>query len=211
MLDNDELGCCVIASMMHTAMQLNANAGRPLPVPSNDDVVAAYSAIGGYVAGDPSTDNGASILDALKYWRNSGIAMGGHNHKIGAFVKINIAEAGELETALWLFGSVVSGFQLPIAAQGASAWSGVPADLSGSWAPGTWGGHCVCQADFTRQQPLDVFATVTWGELMLTGRDFINAYCDEAYVVLSDDWLNDEGQCAAGLDKAALLVDLQKL
>src|ERR1035437_2503024 len=58
MLCNDSLGCCVIAGMMHLAMQQRASAVLPVVFPSDADVIAAYSAIGGYVPGDPSTDNG---------------------------------------------------------------------------------------------------------------------------------------------------------
>ena len=41
MLCNDRLGCCVIAGMMHLAMQQRAFAGLPVVVPSDADVIAA--------------------------------------------------------------------------------------------------------------------------------------------------------------------------
>src|ERR1700690_965513 len=88
MLLNDKLGCCVIAGVMHLAMQQRAAAGLPVAVPSDDDVIAMYSAIGGYVPGDPATDCGCSMLDALNYWRQEGLTFGGTTHKIRAFAAV---------------------------------------------------------------------------------------------------------------------------
>jgi len=211
MLANDELGCCVVAAMMHTAMQQSANDGRLLPMPTRDEVVAAYSAISGYIPGRPETDIGCNLLAALKYWRNTGLTIAGQSHKIGAFVKVSVQRPDEFAAALWLFGSVVTGFWLPTAAQGRKSWTGAPTRIKGDWKPGTWGGHAVCQADVERRAPLDLYQTVTWGALMPTDQRFLQLYCDEAYVVLADDWLGEDGLCPAGFDKSTLLADLAAL
>ena len=208
MLLNDTLGCCVPAEMFHTVMQHAANAGHPMPVPSDAEVISLYSAIGGYVPGDPSTDNGCDMLTALNYWRNTGITINGVVHKIGAFAQINLADPDEINAALWIFGSTFDGVNLPAAMQNSNFWGNIPSDLSGDWEPGSWGGHCVGQADATLDPNLDLYQTVTWGGLMATDATFMKAYCDEAYVVISQDWLADNGQCPAGFDIAALTDDL---
>jgi hypothetical protein len=73
MMANDVLGDCTCASAGHIIMLHTAARGAPVKV-ADEDVIAAYSAIGGYKPGDPSTDNGAVELDALNYWRKTGIA-----------------------------------------------------------------------------------------------------------------------------------------
>ncbi|HTV95837.1 MAG TPA: hypothetical protein VME42_07525 [Steroidobacteraceae bacterium] len=53
---NDTLGDCVIAGMAHVAGVLTAGAtGKPF-IYSNAQIIALYSAIGGYVPDDPATD-----------------------------------------------------------------------------------------------------------------------------------------------------------
>jgi hypothetical protein len=67
MLYNDALGCCVVSMMYHTLMQMSYNDGRVLPIPTQQEFISVYSDIGGYVSGDPSTDNGCNMADAMKY------------------------------------------------------------------------------------------------------------------------------------------------
>ena len=43
------------------------------------------------------------------------------------------------------------------------------------------------------------------------GWDFYNAYADESYAVLSQDFIDKVGTNPAGFDLAALEVDLKKL
>jgi hypothetical protein len=228
MLLNNLLGCCVPAGIFHLFMQMAANAGRPMPAPSDADVIALYSAIGGYVLGDPSTDNGCDMLTALNYARNTGISVGGVIHKVGAFVEINLADPDEFAAATWLFGGTFNAANMPAAVQGASSWCNVPANLSGDWEPGSWGGHCFDTADATlltiaaktrgfwaclkqlfKAQPDGTqYDMVTWGALIPTDTSFIRAFCDECYAVIAADWLEDNGKCPAGFDVATLTDDL---
>jgi hypothetical protein len=119
MLLNDQLGDCVIAGMMHLAMGWQANAGTTPSAPSDAEVVAAYSAIGGYNSADPSTDRGCNMLDALNYWRSTGISIAAQNSRIAAFAEVNLANDAEVKAALWLFGGLLTGFQMPESAQNA--------------------------------------------------------------------------------------------
>ena len=54
---NDILGDCTAAGAFHIAGTMLANADQPVPF-TDDDVVAFYSAVSGYVPGDETTDNG---------------------------------------------------------------------------------------------------------------------------------------------------------
>jgi len=208
MLMNDQLGCCVISGMMHLTMGWRANAGAAISVPTDDEVIAAYSAIGGYVPGDPSTDQGCNMLDALKYWRNAGIAVGGEASRIAAFAEVNLADDAEVKAALWLFGGLFTGFSMPASAENADSWVVPACGLHGQGKPGSWGGHC---APLAAEDASGVYRALTWGEWMPASHDFVADYCEEAYVVLSPAWLEQNGKAPSGFDLAALQADLAAL
>jgi hypothetical protein len=207
MLSNDKLGCCVIAGMMHLAMQQRGAAGLPVAVPSDAEVIAAYSAIGGYVPGDPSTDCGCNMLDALNYWRQSGLVFGGVTHKITAFAAVRLHQPAELASALWLFGGTLDGYALPASVQGQVAWKAPHGRLRGRTAPGSWGGHCV-DDPYDKSGSLEV---VSWGAKIPVDAGFRDAYCDESYVVLTPEWIEANGSSPCGFKRDALLADLAAL
>jgi hypothetical protein len=99
---NDTLGDCVIAGMAHLVGVLTGNAGSKPFVYNNGQIVALYSAIGGYVPGNPATDQGCDEQTALNYWENNG-APAGSPHKIAGWLAVNGADPNEYRTALWLF------------------------------------------------------------------------------------------------------------
>ncbi len=68
---NDQLGCCVEAAAAHMIQQWNFYAGHPAK-PTDQDVLSAYEAVGGYVPGDPNSDNGTDMLAFLNWWRQTG-------------------------------------------------------------------------------------------------------------------------------------------
>ena len=207
MLSNDKLGCCVIAGMMHLAMQQRGAAGLPVVVPSDDDVIAAYSAIGGYVPGDPGTDCGCNLLDALNYWRQQGLTFGGVNHRITAFAAVKLHDPAELASALWLFGGTLDGYALPASVQGQSAWKAPHGKLRGRTAPGSWGGHCV-EDPYDKGGSLEV---ISWGGEIPVYYGFRDAYCDESYVVFTPEWIDANGNSPCGFKRDALLADLAVL
>jgi len=52
---------------------------------------------------------------------------------------------------------------------------------------------------------------VTWGALKQMTWGFWQAYCDEAYALLSPDWLKANDVAASGFDLAQLNADLNAL
>jgi hypothetical protein len=208
MLLNDQLGDCVIAGMMHLSMGWQANAGQTPTTPSNGEVVAAYSAIGGYNPSDPSTDQGCNMLDALNYWRNTGLSIGGQKNQIAAFAEVDLSNDAEVKTALWLFGGLFTGFEMPKSAQDAKSWSVPASGPHGRGKPGSWGGHC---APLAAEDGTGGFQAITWGALMPATQDFVADYCEEAYAVLSAAWIAKNGQAPCGFDLAALQGDLAAL
>jgi hypothetical protein len=207
MLANDKLGCCVIAGMMHLAMQQRAAAGLPVAVPSDGEVIAAYAAIGGYVEGDAATDGGCNLLDALNYWRQQGLTFGGVTHKIAAFAAVRLHDPAQLASAMWLFGGTLDGYALPASVDGASAWKAPTGKLHGRTAPGSWGGHCV-ESPYDKGGALEV---ITWGAKMPVDAGFRDAYCDESYVVFTPEWIDANGNSPCGFKRDALVADLAAL
>ena len=70
--------------------------------------------------------------------------------------------------------------------------------------PGSWGGHAV---DVVRYDAAGL-TIVTWGRLKGMTWSFWDRYCDEAYCILSRDFL-DGGRAPNGFDLDALRADLQ--
>lgn len=203
---NDQLGDCAIASPGHAIMAMSSNSlGKP-DVVTDAEVVAAYSAITGYVPGNPSTDNGTVMLDMLKYWQQVGIA----NNKTAAYVSIDPKDPAQIRAGIHLFGGVQFGVQLPKAAQAqvdaGQPWTGPidPRQARGQWAPGSWGGHAIPGLKYDDK---GVYV-VTWGKIQLMTWTFIADYADEAYVVVDPEWFAPDGVSPSGIDLWTLWNDL---
>jgi hypothetical protein len=82
-----------------------------------------------------------------------------------------------------------------------------PGGPVGNAAPNPNNGHCIPAVGYDADQ----LWIVTWGELKSMGWDFYNAYADEAYAVLSQDFIDNSGVAPAGLDLQTLKADLAEL
>lgn len=207
MMMNDQIGCCAIAAPAHMVMQWTANTNGII-VPTDEQVVQEYSAVSGY---DPQTgdnDNGCNMLDVLKRWRNVGL----FGHKILAFVQINQHNHVECMQAQYLFGGLYIGIMMPEIAQdqvdAGQPWHVGGHPLTGKFAPGGWGGHAVNNARYGAFG-LDV---CTWGDLQPMAWDFHDAYVDEVFGVVSEDWIDKQhNKAPSGFDLNTLLADLKAL
>ncbi|MGB6483277.1 MAG: hypothetical protein WBE86_07295 [Candidatus Acidiferrales bacterium] len=204
MMANDTLGDCTCAAAGHMIECWTANIGDAF-TPTNAQIIAAYSAIGNYVPGDPATDNGAVELDVLNYWRQQGIA----GHKIDAYASLDPHDQECAKQVISLFGGVYIGLALPLSAQQQDVWD-VPSlwsRLRGQSAPGSWGGHAVPVLAYDS----DGLTCITWGAKKRMTWAFFAQYCDEAYAPLSHDWFSTQGIDPSGIDFAALSADLRQL
>jgi hypothetical protein len=193
---NDSLGDCTIAAAGHMIEQWTANSGAQA-TPQDSDILSAYEAITGYTPGNPSTDSGAVELDVLNYWRNTGIA----GHKIGAFTEVPPKMTDHVKAAAYLFGGLYIGIQLPVSAQTQGVWDVVSGPDS---EPGSWGGHAVeiCSLD------ANALTCITWGQKRRMTWAFWNAYVDEAYAIISQDFMEGNGETPDGFDLEMLTSDL---
>jgi hypothetical protein len=208
MFANDTVGDCTCADVAHEIMLFTAHTGN-LVTPEISDVLAMYSAITGYdpkqtdALGNNPTDTGAAITDVLNYWQTTGLA----GHKILGWAQIDHTNLLHRKQGIYIFGANDVGVQLPTIAQdqfGADeTWDVVSDD------GGIEGGHCITEigygtlgSDFVTWGKGDQKATTAWS----------NKYVDEAYVVITQDWLNEaSGLAPNSLDLDALNADLQAL
>jgi hypothetical protein len=200
MLKNDTVGDCTCASAGHMVQCWSANAGKEIDLPDSS-ILSAYSAVSGY---DPNTglnDNGAAELDVLNYWRKSGIG----GHKIAAYAALEPGNHTHVKDAVSLFGGCYVGLSLPVSAQTQTVWSVPPGGTTGRGAPGSWGGHAVPVLGYD----LHGLIVVTWGKLMRMTWSFWDAYGDEAFAVLSSDWLSPNHKAPNGFDFLSLTQDLR--
>jgi hypothetical protein len=201
MFDNDTIGDCAEAAFAHHQMGWTWYADKPL-IPTLSSVVKAYSAIGGYVPGDPSTDNGSDLQTALKYYNNLGI--------IKAFAKLKTGNWMELQQAVALFGGVYIGIALPDAVvpegPGAPDWTTIPWKWQTSWSPNPDNGHCVPVMRYNTA--FNDAGIVSWANGdMVMDRPFYENCSDEGWVIVTEEFIKADGESPSGFDLAQLLAD----
>lgn len=200
--DITPVGDCVIAGGLHETMLWNAEAGTSVHVDSKA-AIANYSAITGYNPDDPNSDRGTDMEHAARYRRRTGlIDADGKRHKIGAYLALRPGDVNQLWTALYCFGAVGIGLQLP-----ESAEQQFEAGHVLDYVPGSpiAGGHYVSAV--ARRGFIGI---VTWGRIAWMTPRFLQEYCDEAIVYLSPEMLH-EGVSIDGFDQKTLVGDLSQL
>jgi len=208
---NDTLGDCVIAGLAHVVGVLTRNSGTPPFLYSKDQIIALYGAIGGYVPGEPNTDQGCDEQTALNYWKNNG-APNGSTHKIAGWLAVNGADPAEYRTALYLFENLYFGIELP------DKWvNPMPSSPGFVWdvagAPDPDNGHCVVGVGYNAKG-----VTIdTWGMTGLITDRAIAKYATvagqgELYTVVSEDAINRATQKAPnGFDWSQLVADFDSM
>lgn len=199
----------MVAGIAHVVGTLTGNAGD-LFTYSEDQIVALYSAIGGYVPGDPSTDNGCDEVTALNYWQQNGAPAG--SHQIAGWLAVNAADPIEYRSALWLFENLYFGMELP------DAWiSPFPSASAFVWdaagAPDPNNGHCVVGVGYDAQG----IQVDSWGMIGTVTDAAVAQYASEAnggalYTVLSLDAISKAQQKAPnGFDWSQLVADFDSI
>lgn len=199
---NDKIGDCAIAGPAHMIQAWSANASKIVTL-TDEQVLQGYKDIGKYNPENPNTDGGCIMLDVMKAWRKTGIG----GRKIEAFASVSPRSTLYVKDSIYLFGGLNTGFALPVTAQNQTVWDVVPgaARLTDAQ-PNSWGGHCVNIVDYDARS----LTCVTWGKLKKMTWGFFKNYCDEAYAIISQDFLS-AGKAPNGFDIAALQKDLAAL
>lgn len=192
MMANDQYGDCTIAGAGHMVQSWSVYAERGQQNIPDSEIVKAYLAIS-------PNDDGAYMLDALNYWRKTGVGT----DKIEAFVEVEPRNVMQAKLAIQYFGAVYIGMALP------------DKNLYGPWTeptgPGNpYNGHAVCLVayDDTRK----VFKACTWGEIWDMSYSWYESYADECYAVLNDlSLIQASGLTPSGFDWNKLQGDLNRL
>jgi hypothetical protein len=198
---NDKLSDCTCAAAGHMIESWSSDAGKPT-VLSDAPILTAYEYVSGYDPKSGHNDNGAVELDVLKYW----IATGIGGHKIVAFVSVEPGNHLNIKQAAWLFGGCYIGLSLPVSAQTQDVWTVPAGGPVGPGAPGSWGGHAVNVVAYDVQG----LTVITWGAKKQMTWTFWDAYCDEAYGILTQDFIT-KGKAPQGFKFAELKKDLAAL
>lgn len=201
-MSNTSTSDCTAAACGHSIEVWTSQASTEYVV-SDTTILSFYSATSGYVPGQPSTDQGAVASEVLRYWLSNSIA----GHGLAGLAAILPGNRSAMRDAIYWFGICYLGVDLPIAVQDADSWV-LPdgQDPSGDWEPGSWGGHAIpaCAYD------ADGVTVISWGKLFKIGWTFLDAYCDEAYGLLSSDWATATSS-PPGFNFAALEADMNAL
>ena len=202
----DGVGDCVIAAAMHYAQVETANTGNPL-TPTTTLAIQTYSAITGYVPGDPDTDNGTDFESQLfPFWKKHGIPMLDKNgkevlHKILGFAALDLTSIAQQRWAQFTFGGKLSGINCPQSAlDNTSNWTYVPDSP-------IEGGHGVTEPGQGRAG----WHTISWGLSIPGTWEFSQKLADEMYVVVTDQWLNAQGVSPSGLNLNGLLAAMKEV
>jgi len=201
MMGNDKYGDCTCAAAGHMIEEWTANTGT-IEILTDETILTAYNH---FARGN--ADAGASMLDVLKYWRKTGIG----GDKITAFAQLEPQNNLQLQDAVSIFGNCYIGLALPNFAVPPNTdlldipWLVPAGGPTGNAAPNPNNGHCVPAVAYDQR----FIYVVTWGALKTMSWQFYNAYADEAFAVLSTDWINKQvGTAPSGFDLTTLRTDL---
>ncbi len=201
MLANNMFNCCTSEAAGHMVHHWTA-ANQHGVFLTDQDIIRAHAQLTG-----DHLMNCVSMLDALKFWRKTGIG----DHRIHSYVSAGHAKPDTLRAIIFLFGSAYIGLDLPSFAMSgdpqqipAIPWE-TPASVSQIDAiPQSANGHCVAAIGYDDE----VVYVVTWGQLKTMTGDFFMRYTDEVYAVLSTDWVQRDIKCPSGFDMKMLEGDL---
>lgn len=203
MYGNDKYGDCVCAEAGHTTHYWNMEANRKLEI-STKNVLAMYTDITGFNPDDPDTDQGTSMPDAAKWRQKVGlIDEKGVRHTIDAYLALTPGNTEELKQAIYLFGGVGIGWELPESAQEqfqeGKPWSVVPGSE-------IEGGHDTAAVGYDA----DYIYIITWGKIQKVEWAFFARYCDEGIIYFSEENIL-EGRTLEGFNLSQLQADLKEL
>lgn len=193
-LGNLTIGDCTCADVLHHRMLQASVSHAASPLTFTDaDAIAIYEKVGGYSPADPSSDQGANMLDVQNYAKA--------NFPVQGFVTLDAGNLSQIQAALYIFGGVDLGFNVPayiVDVPAGGSWSDNGGDTT------IQGGHAVLACGYGRSG----FRVVSWGVTYTANWDFWSQYVDEAYAWVSTDWIKASGVSPTGLDLQTLLADM---
>lgn len=193
---NNTIGDCTCAALGHAVQAWTTYASGLTVTLPDQAILDLYEAVSGYNPQTGANDNGAVEQDVLTYVQKHGIG----GHKIRAFAQVDHTNPQEMKRALELFGTVYLGMRVPRSAEvqfeQGQPWTNINDQQ-------IMGGHAID----LQKWDADYMYVVTWGKLQPLTVDFWEAYGQEAWVIITDDWLNAQGEDPEGLNITQLLSE----
>jgi len=190
---NDQLGICTIAGAIHLLQLQYAEIGEVFEYPGDDATRTEYfSETGGQ-------DSGCVETSVLSKWTNTGL----FGTKLSAWIPVNPKDEQEMRAAIYLFGGVYLGAELPANAEQQfedhKPWHltiprGRPV-----------GGHCVVGSGYNREG----VNVITWGQETVATWDWMDRYCSEAYIVIPQAFVEADHGPIYKIDIETLQEDLK--
>jgi hypothetical protein len=201
MMLNDTYGDCTIAGAGHMIVAANALVNGSDPIPTDPEIQQEYFA----ETGGP--DSGCVEADVLKNWYTRGLfQMNTGNvcstNKIAGYAPVNPQSIRDVQQAIAFYGGCYIGVQLPQSAQQQfgedDQWTVVPGSP-------IEGGHCILYVAYDAH---NLYA-VTWGAVIAVAYPWHAAYCDEAWAVVPQAFV--EAGHGPTLDLKSLQSDISQL
>ena len=200
MLGNDQVGDCTIAAVLHQGGVMTAEQpGGHERVPTTQEAMTQYPQICG------RGDQGCYVPEVMNHWRDAGMMIGGKSVKADGYVSLHLGDDLLHKIALYLFGPLHFGVNLPNDwYQNANA--GFVWDVTSSRIVG---GHSIAIPGYTT----DTFRVSTWGQVghMTLAAFRSPSYIEESYAVLSPDWYDKDGLDEHGVNVQALKDALEAI
>jgi hypothetical protein len=206
---NNSLGDCVIAAGYHAVGTWTGNASGTPFIPTSEQIIADYSAIGGYVPGNPATDQGCDIGTALSYWASNGFADGS---KLLGSLAVDPTNVQEVQQGVFFFEDTWIGMDLPAPwISSMPTGNGFVWDVAGPPVPSN--GHCIQAVGYSSSGLL----VDTWGLIGTLTWAAVAQYCassagGDLFVAVNPDQVAS-GQSIApnGVAWADLLADFNSM
>lgn len=200
---NNSLGDCVCEDSGHGLMLRTANAGKII-IPTSQDILALYEAVGGYQPGNASTDQGCDEGLMCQYLIKTGLC----GQKASATGPVDPTNIEHLKWTVQIFGSCRLGIivdqQMEQQFSLKQPWE-TPAAANDPNA----GGHDVPIVKYDSQYAY----VVTWGGLQPVAWPLVSqsSFLEEAHCEAWEDFCRAGGTTPAGFNLQQMLADAQQI
>lgn len=192
---NDVYGDCTIAGIIHMLQLVYAEIGEEFAYPGDEAVKETYFKLSN------GQDQGLVERMVLDTWMKEGL----FGNKISAYAPVNIKNRQEMMAAIYLFGSVYLGVEMPPNAEqqfeAHEPWHIV------NFPEQAMGGHCIVATGYNRFG-IDI---ITWGATESMTWGWWEEYGSEAWVVIPEIFVEADHGPVWNIDILALQQDLNNL
>jgi hypothetical protein len=200
---NENLGDCTCAAVGHAIQVWSFNAAGAMVTPTDKQIEVLYERTGGYVPGDPNTDQGAIEQVVLQYWLQNPV----DKNKLAAFIEIEPTSDEHMRQAIYECGAVYIGLNVPSYLQNLEN-AGDTWDVCSHADNTIVGGHCVIAVGYDPEGNLII---ISWGMRFKMTPAFVTQFVDEAYALADREWIKRTGKSPGGLTLAELEALMQPM